>query len=90
MICTNHTSLLVKQKLYCGVMAKSRFQGKKGHPLLQKKMKAAVKKSQTPSGDAICKAMNEVIIIYKKLDEKHPEAYYSEQLKVWAHLISNG
>ena len=32
-----------KTELYCGVMDESRFQGKKGHPLLQKKMKAAVK-----------------------------------------------
>ena len=40
--------------------------------------------------DATRKAMDEVTIIYQKLDEKHPGAYYSEQLKVWAHLISNG
>ena len=34
------------------------------------------KKSQIPSGDAIRKAMDEVTIIYQKLDEKHPGAYY--------------
>ena len=50
MICKNHTSLLVKQKLYCGVMDESKFQGKKGHPLLQKKMKAAVKNREHPVG----------------------------------------
>ena len=90
MICTNHTSLLVKQKLYCGVMAKKQISGKKRPSPATEENEGSCKKSQTPSGDAICKAMNEVTIIYKKLDEKLPEAYYSEQLKVWAHLISNG
>ena len=50
MICTNHTSLLAKQKLYCGVMDGDRLQGKKGNPLLQKKMKVAVKNCEHPVG----------------------------------------
>lgn len=48
------------------------------------------KKTQTPCGDAIHKAMDEVTIIYQELDEKHHGAYSPEQLKVWAHSISNG
>ena len=68
---------------------KADFREKRPSPATEEN-EGSCKKSQTPSGDAICKAMNEVTIIYKKLDEKHPEAYYSEQLKVWAHLISNG
>ena len=54
-----------KTELYCGVMDESRFQGKKGHPLLQEKMKATVKKSRTPSGDAIRKAVDKVTISTK-------------------------
>ena len=34
--------------------------------------------------------MDEVTIIYQKLDEKLHVAYSPKQLKVWAHLISNG
>ena len=74
--------------LWCD--GQKQISGKKRPPPATEENEGSCKKSQTPSGDAICKAMNEVTIIYKKLDEKHPEAYYSEQLKVWAHLISNG
>ena len=74
--------------LWCD--GQKQISGKKRPSPATEENEGSCKKSQTPSGDAICKAMDEVTIIYKKLDEKHPGAYYSEQLKVWAHLISNG
>ena len=64
--------------------------GKKRQSPTTEENEGGSKKSRTPCGEAIRKAMDEVTIIYQKLDEKHHEVYSPEQLKVWAHLISNG
>jgi len=74
--------------LWCD--GRKQISGKKRPSPATEENEGSSKKSRTPCGDAIRKAMDEVTIIYQKLDEKHHGAYSPEQLKVWAHLINNG
>ena len=74
--------------LWCD--GQKQISGKLRPPPATEENEGSSKKSLTPCGDAIRKAMDEVTIIYQKLDEKHHGAYSPEQLKMWANLISSG
>ena len=64
--------------------------GKKRPLAAAEQNEGSSKRSRTPCSESIRKAMDEVTTIFQNLDEKHHGTYSPEQLKVWAHLISNG